>query len=107
METVIANYFEAKHQACKVHCKKLKSFITTFYWIYLIMKHIPYLETIDKLFQEIVLFFEHNKSPNYNFVYDQVIGFGELISTTIISHYLNEIGITNTWLDVRTLYKNG
>ena len=62
-------------------------------------------ENIDDLFQELLQFFDHNKSPNYNFVYDQVIGFGELISTSIISHYLNSIGLTNSWLDVRDYIK--
>lgn len=42
-----------------------------------------------------------NRSTNYNFIYDQLVGFGELISTKIISNYLNEINIANEWLDVR------
>ncbi|MFT4806116.1 MAG: aspartate kinase, partial [Psychroserpens sp.] len=50
-------------------------------------------------------FFLRNKSPDYNFVYDQVIGFGELTSTTIISAYLNEVGLKNKWLDVREFIK--
>jgi aspartate kinase len=33
------------------------------------------------------LFSAHNKSPNYDFVYDQVVSYGELISTTILTHY--------------------
>lgn len=54
---------------------------------------------------DLKLFLKTNKSPDYNFVYDQVIGFGELISTTIISEYLNFIDLKNTWLDVRPLIK--
>ncbi|TYC13541.1 aspartate kinase [Bizionia gelidisalsuginis] len=57
------------------------------------------------LFEELTLFFKTNKSPDYNFVYDQVIGYGELLSTTIVSAYLNEQSIKNTWLDVRTCIK--
>ena len=34
-----------------------------------------------------------------------MICFGELISTTIISQYLNDNGIKNTWIDVRNLVK--
>lgn len=66
----------------------------------------------DELNREIVQFFEdinsflrRNKSPNYNFVYDQVVCCGELISTKIVSSYLNSIGIQNTWLDVRDFIK--
>ena len=104
METVIANYFDAKHQL-QSSLQEVKKFHNNILLDLFENESHPVFKTVDKLFQEIVLFFDHNKSPNYNFVYDQVIGFGELISTTIISHYLNEIGITNTWLDVRDLIK--
>ena len=57
------------------------------------------------LFDEFSSFFKTNKSPDYNFVYDQTIGYGELISTTIISEYLNTIGIKNNWIDVRNHIK--
>jgi len=60
---------------------------------------------ISNFFNGLNVFFDRNKSPDYNFVYDQVVGFGELISTTIISTYLNEIGIDNKWLDVRDFIK--
>ena len=60
---------------------------------------------VSALFIELDNFFKTNKSPDYNFVYDQVIGYGELISTTIISHYLEGEGIKNNWLDVREFIK--
>jgi aspartate kinase len=62
-------------------------------------------KNVAALFDELNRFLNSNKSPDYNFVYDQIIGYGELISTTIISHYLNEIGLKNTWLDVRDYIK--
>ncbi len=44
-----------------------------------------------------------NKTPSldYNFEYDQVVSFGELVSTRIVSEYLNSAGIKNLWVDVR------
>jgi len=65
----------------------------------------PVFNKIDALFNELLQFFKSNKSPNYNFIYDQVIGYGELVSTTIISQYLNETHFANTWLDVRQCIK--
>jgi aspartate kinase len=41
----------------------------------------------------------------YDYYYDQIVSIGELLSTCIISHYLNEINITNTWLDVRDIIR--
>jgi aspartate kinase len=65
----------------------------------------PVYWKVDGLFAELISFLERNKSPKHSFVYDQVICFGELISTTIISLYLNDNGIKNTWTDVRNLIK--
>jgi aspartate kinase len=68
-------------------------------------KQHPIFGKIKVLFDEVQGFLAWNKSPKYNFVYDQVVGYGELVSTTIISVYLNQIGIKNNWLDVRNLIK--
>jgi aspartate kinase len=60
---------------------------------------------VNSLFAELDHFVNQNKSPNYNFVYDQIVSFGELISTTIISHYMSFMGIKTQWIDVRNLIK--
>ncbi|NNJ88517.1 MAG: aspartate kinase [Eudoraea sp.] len=60
---------------------------------------------VQSLFEEVKGFLVWNKSPKYNFVYDQVVSYGELLSTTIVSAYLNEMGIRNTWLDIRNFIK--
>ncbi|MBR6048703.1 MAG: aspartate kinase [Bacteroidales bacterium] len=43
------------------------------------------------------------EADQYNYNYDQVVSFGELISTTIIAEYLNSHGISTQWLDARQL----
>lgn len=60
---------------------------------------------LEQLFGQLSGFLATNKSTDYNFIYDQVVGFGELLSTKIISIYLNEIGINNSWIDVRDYIK--
>ncbi|MCA4810493.1 aspartate kinase [Empedobacter stercoris] len=60
---------------------------------------------ISQFFDDIVSFLRRNKSPNYSYVYDQIVCCGELISTKIISMYLNSIKIKNDWLDVRDYIK--
>ena len=65
----------------------------------------PVFKKVKVLFDEVQGFLVWNKSPHYNFVYDQIVGYGELTSTTIISAYLNEMGIKNKWLDVRDFIK--
>ncbi|MDO6817792.1 aspartate kinase [Zobellia sp. 1_MG-2023] len=60
---------------------------------------------VKGLFDEVQGFLAWNKSPNYNFVYDQVVGYGELISTTILNAYLNDVGIKSNWVDIRDFIK--
>ncbi len=67
-------------------------------------KH-PVLVEVENLFNQLNTFLVANKSKNYNFIYDQIVGYGELLSTKIISVYLNENGITNNWIDVREYIK--
>jgi aspartate kinase len=56
-------------------------------------------------FSDLDYFLAHNKSPNYNFVYDQVVSYGELISTTILAHFMNHMDIKTEWIDVRNFIK--
>ncbi len=57
--------------------------------------------TINELFKELTRFLNTNKSKDHAFVYDQVVSFGELTSTQIISAYLQDNGYKNNFLDVR------
>lgn len=41
----------------------------------------------------------------YDYYYDQLVGLGELLSTAIVSAYFNHVGITNTWVDVRDVFR--
>ncbi|QXP73279.1 aspartate kinase [Tenacibaculum sp. AHE15PA] len=60
---------------------------------------------VDSLLGDLSGFMARNKSQEYNYVYDQMIGYGELLSTNIVSAYLLEIGINNKFLDVRDYIK--
>ncbi len=63
-------------------------------------------QKVNHFFATLEAFMAKNNSDDFNFVYDQIIGFGELLSTTIVSSYLQEeLHIENTWLDVRQLIK--
>lgn len=42
---------------------------------------------------------------SYDYVYDQIVSLGELLSTNIFSHYLNRQGLQNTWIDVRDVVR--
>ena len=60
-------------------------------------------QKITVLFGQLVRFLTQNKSKNYDYLYDQIVSYGELLSTTIVSDYLTEIKIYNNWVDVREI----
>ncbi len=61
----------------------------------------PVHDVVSNLFVEIEWILEEEPQDPYDYLYDQIVSVGELLSTTIVSHYLNEQGIRNTWLDAR------
>ncbi len=68
-------------------------------------KQHPVFKKIENLFDDLRTTLDRNKSTQYDYIYDQVVSYGELISSIIVSEYLNETGYTNEWLDARELIK--
>ena len=62
-------------------------------------------EIIHKLFDELNGFLKSNKSPNYSFVYDQVVSIGELLSSKIVHEFMNFAGLECHWIDSRECIK--
>ncbi len=60
---------------------------------------------VHLMFEELKHFLDHNKSTNHAYVYDQVVCYGELVSTKIVSFYLEAHHFTNNWLDSRECIK--
>lgn len=58
-----------------------------------------YFNEIEKLRE----FLKNNSATDYDYVYDQIVSYGEVFSTAIISDYLNYVGLKNVWLDARDL----
>jgi len=67
-------------------------------------KHDVHFKT-DLLFGELEGNLSTPPSLNYDFDYDQIVCFGELLSTTIISEYLVAEGFNCKWFDVRGLIR--
>ncbi|AFR35915.1 aspartate kinase [Riemerella anatipestifer] len=65
----------------------------------------PVFDEISLFFDDVQAFLRRNKSPNYSFVYDQVVSCGEMISSKILSEYLNSRNFSNDWIDARDFIK--
>ena len=104
LELVVGNYFSNKddlqyslNEVFKFHNDIiLKLFPNNNYEVF---------NEINEIFESIRAYLKRNKSPNYSFVYDQVVSNGELLSTKIVSAYLNFKNIKSNWVDSRELIK--
>jgi aspartate kinase len=61
----------------------------------------PVFNEVANTFVEIDWVIEDEPHDDYDFIYDQVVSVGELVSTRIINAYLNKIALKSQWLDVR------
>jgi aspartate kinase len=104
LEVVIKNYFEKSNELQESIQEVKKYHLQIVLELFEDDKNDVY-KAVNQHFDDMEYFLSHNKSPNYNFVYDQIVSFGELISTTIVSHYFNFRGMKNSWLDVRNFIK--
>ena len=60
---------------------------------------------LKNIITKLVSFLKNNKSPNYSFVYDQTVSYGELISTFIINSYFIQEKLKTNFIDARNCIK--
>ena len=61
--------------------------------------------TLQQYFAQVEQRFAHPPTDSYGYEYDQIVSLGEIVSSVILSAYLNEAGVNNEWLDVRQLIR--
>ena len=59
-------------------------------------------QKMGDFFTEVEWLLHDKPVRSFNYYYDQIVCIGELLSTSIVSNYLQSAGITNQWVDVRT-----
>jgi len=104
LELVVKNYFENKNEL-QYSINQIFEFHNTVLLELFSEKNYEVFNDIKLIFDNLKVFLKRNKSPNYSFVYDQVVPCGEILSTKIISAFLNLSGVKSNWLDSRELIK--
>jgi aspartate kinase len=61
----------------------------------------PVFNEVANTFVEIDWMIEDEPHDDPDFIYDQIVSIGELVSTRIVAAYLNKEGIKSQWVDVR------
>jgi aspartate kinase len=102
LEQLVSAWFDGKLELVDKELDTIKSFHNQ------IIKDLigddiqQHYHEVDNLFIELECMVETRPvNTDYDFLYDQIVGYGELLSTKIISIYLQTIGISNRWLDAR------
>ena len=103
-ETLVEDYFHNKSEVKSTLANILDYHTDILNGLFENTSH-PIYTKINGLAKELNAFLSANKSPDYNFVYDQTVSYGELMSSSILSAHLNEAGLSNQWLNVRELIK--
>ena len=103
LEVVVKNYFD-KSDDLYSSVQSIKDYHFTIISKLFEPTHSVFSE-VENYFFDLNQFLEQNKSPNYNFVYDQIVSFGEMISSKILYHYLKDNCFDLEWLDSRNLIK--
>lgn len=104
LEAVVAAYFE-KPETYRGLLHEVETFHQDIIAELFELEQPQVSKRIKNLFEQCNAFLATNRSPNNAFVYDQVVSFGELVSTSIVCAYLNHKGISAEWIDARTCIK--
>ena len=60
---------------------------------------------LNDLFVEIDWLIEEDVKDSFDYIYDQIVSIGELLSSKVLSAYLKDTGLKSEWLDVRDIIK--
>jgi aspartate kinase len=105
LEKVVEAFFNGrKEDALQLFEQVKQQHVTTSKYL-LVTNYLECEEQLKNFFTEVEWLLHDKPLREYDYYYDQVVCVGELMSTAIISAYLNEMKISNTWVDVRDIFR--
>jgi len=105
LEKVVEAFIKGnKEEALKLFDQVKKQHLDTAKYL-LVTNYLACERQLTDFFTEVEWLLHDKPARHYDYYYDQVVCCGEMLSTCIVSHYLNEAGIKNKWLDVRDIIR--
>ena len=105
LEKVVEEFYEGKNEEALRLFQKVKDYhlnqlkyLVTFQWE-------KATNQLNDFFTEVEWLLHDKPVKDYDYYYDQIVCSGELLSSTLISYYLNENKIPNKWIDVRDVLR--
>jgi aspartate kinase len=105
LEKVAESFFAGKQEeSLRLFSLVKQQHLTTAKYL-LVRNYLACEQSLINFFTEVEWLLHDQPVRNYDYYYDQIVCTGELFSTAIVSAYLNETGISNTWIDVRDIFR--
>jgi aspartate kinase len=103
LENVVSSYFERDGKAFEI----LNSIKANHYALMdaLFDKSDDVYAHVNDIFVEVEWVLEDEPHDAYDYVYDQIVSIGEIVSSKIVAAYLNKVGLETAWLDARDVIK--
>lgn len=103
LEEIAECYFN-KEDGLKVEMERVKTFHKKICYE-LFPETAEINNRIEELFLEMDLKLNTEPSMNFNFEYDQIVSYGEILSTSIVEAYLKQEEVNSEWVDLRKFLK--
>jgi aspartate kinase len=103
-KVVEAFYANKKAEALQLFDQVKQQHLSTAKYL-LVTHYLACEEQLKTFFTEVEWLLHDKPVRGFDYYYDQVVCVGELLSTTIVSFFLNETGINNQWVDVRDIFR--
>ena len=105
LEKVVNSFFEGrKEEALQLFNQVKQQHLNTSKYL-LVTHYLACEKQLNDFFTEVEWLLHDKPQRDYDYYYDQVVCIGELLSTSIVSAYLNEAGIPSQWIDVRDVFR--
>jgi aspartate kinase len=105
LEKVVDSFYEKRPDEAILLFEQVKQQHLNTAKYLLVIHYLACEAQLKDFFTEVEWMLHDKPVREYDYYYDQVVCVGELLSTAIVSHYLNEVGIQNKWLDVRDMIR--
>ena len=105
LEKVVQAFYEQRNEDAHRLFEKVKTYHLNLLKYLIILQWENATTTLNEFFAKAEEVLNEKPVKDYNYYYDQIVCIGELISTTLISFFLNEQKIENKWIDVRDVLK--
>jgi aspartate kinase len=105
LERVVESYHNRDEDSLKKEYETLREFHLGIVNELFKDKDQAVFKDVHDLLEELNKRLTKEPTMNYDYDYDQIICFGELLSTKIIAHFLNASGVRTKWMDIRRSLK--